>query len=344
MKLFLKRVVFFVVTPVALLLIGCIILPARMFVYRPWEALKFATVPSYASFYPDRELELEAVGDLCHHTAYSIKRKEYWKTDEQGFRNSQFFREADLFIVGDSFIAGTGMTQDNTVSSQIMKIDTSLKTYNMAPSSMSEFDRLLKLGIIKKPKVLIFSKVERELPVEMEKYDPHRLKTRVLDKMPLSVSAYIDRIVKMYPLKWTKARLLGEKGLGVKGTEESKMFFLQGATQKHEAKDLVNTAAAILSYKLYCDSLGIRFIFLPMPDKETVYYENVPLPHQADYLFRLDSLLKKDGVQTINTLKLYNDYRKTNTELLYHLDDTHWNPTGTHLVAQEIVNTLRSGR
>jgi hypothetical protein len=79
---------------------------------------------------------------------------------------------------------------------------------------------------------------------------------------------------------------------------------------------------------------------MPMPDKETVYYELVPFKEQPAYLHRLDSMLTAAGVRTIPTLDIYNEYRKTNSSLLYHLDDTHWNPNATTLISREIVRTL----
>jgi hypothetical protein len=114
-----------------------------------------------------------------------------------------------------------------------------------------------------------------------------------------------------------------------------------GTSQKHQKDDLANTVNILISYKKYCDSLGIKFIFMPMPDKETVYYELVPFDEQPDYLNKLDSILNISGVSTINTLKIYNDYRKTNDNLLYHLDDSHWNSNATEIIALEIIQKAR---
>jgi len=54
----------------------------------------------------------------------------------------------------------------------------------------------------------------------------------------------------------------------------------------------------------------------------------------------LDSILKENDVKTFNVLQLYNDYRQSNTKLLYHLDDMHWNPNGVQLVSKEIAKTI----
>ncbi|MCX6308678.1 MAG: hypothetical protein NTY32_07590, partial [Bacteroidia bacterium] len=84
----------------------------------------------------------------------------------------------------------------------------------------------------------------------------------------------------------------------------------------------------------------IEFLFLPMPDKETVYYELVPFEKQPTYLFRLDSLLTNAGIATINTLSLYNNYREQHKDLLYQKDDSHWTPIATEMVSKELFRVL----
>ena len=88
--------------------------------------------------------------------------------------------------------------------------------------------------------------------------------------------------------------------------------------------------------------MGIDFLFLPMPDKETVYFELVPFIKQPNYLFKLDSILTNSNVATINTLKIYNEFRKENKSLLYHFDDTHWNSNATEIIANEITKIQKA--
>ena len=118
------------------------------------------------------------------------------------------------------------------------------------------------------------------------------------------------------------------------------MLFLQGkkSIAKVDAR-LKSTSKALISYKKYCDSQKIDFLFLPMPNKETVYFDLVPLSEQPDYLFRLDSILCNAKVNIINILPLYNLERRKGS-LLYHPDDSHWNGYATQLVAKEIKDYL----
>ncbi len=344
MKKFILQTSLFVLIGISMITLSNVFLPITLFVYRPWEALSFTNmIFSNAPFYPNATLSMKAVGDLCHHSKNAIVKNESWKIDEIGFRNDTFIKEADIILIGDSFFAGNTLNQSNTICSKIMKIDNSLKVYNMAPSSFSNFDKLLKIGKIKKPKKIIFSRVERYDPLKIDIYNNHSIKGNIVNLLSFqNINAYYDKIIKMYPLKWLKARINNSQGFGIQGINDSKMFFLEGINQKNKVNDLVKNVNTIISYKKYCDSLGIEFLFLPMPDKETVYFELVPFPKQPDYLLKLDSLLSKAGVSTINTLKIYNNYRKTNNTLLYHLDDTHWNSVAINLVATEINHKIHT--
>ncbi|MFA6512277.1 MAG: hypothetical protein WCV86_04100 [Patescibacteria group bacterium] len=341
MKKFINTLTLFSLSALIIIVLCEIFIPVTVFFYRPWEAISFSKIPANAPFYTNATLTMNSVGDLCHHTENSIIKNESWKTDELGFRNDNYIKSADILIIGDSYIAGSGLTQTNTISNQVMKMDDNLKVYNMAPSSFSQFDKLVKLGRIHKPKQIIFSIAERNIPSEIKYYIPHSKKETIQNILNYNgLNAYIDKIIKVYPLKWIKARAKNAKGIGTEGINDSKMYFFQGSNQKHEEEDLINTVNTLISYKEYCDSLGIEFLFLPMPDKETVYYELVPFSEQPNYLFQLDSLLKSNGVSTINTLRIYNDYRRENDNLLYHLDDTHWNSNATELISKEIVRLV----
>ena len=64
------------------------------------------------------------------------------------------------------------------------------------------------------------------------------------------------------------------------------------------------------------------------------------LEKQPDYVFQLDSLLRKSKINTINTLHTYNEYRMELDSPLNHLDDTHWNANITVLVSTEILETI----
>jgi alginate O-acetyltransferase complex protein AlgJ len=340
-KFLLMLLVFFV--PVLVLMVVEVMIPPNMFSFRPWEGLKYSTtVTTYCQFYPNQSIEMDAVGDLAHHTDKAVHRTERWVTDKLGYRNDAFIEQADVLIIGDSFIAGTGLTQDDLLSNKLQsKMGKGFKIYNMAPSSFAKFDYFLRLGIIKKPKMIIFVMVERHLPDPLYQIPTTDFKSKLV-KYPIygSYTAIMDKAFRFSSLKWLNARIHHYYGNGLRAVNDSTMFFLEGYRQKHAKSDLARTVRTIKSYKKYCDNLGIKFLYLPMPDKETVYYEQVPIAKQADYLVREDSMLNTSGVATIKTLGLYNNFRKTHSEVLYQPDDSHWNPIATELVSEELYKFL----
>ena len=354
MKRFLTKTALFILIPTVSLGIIEALLPATFFTYRHWEALSIVTrVPIISkAFYPNIKSAMNAAGDLCHHTNKSILKNEFWITDKLGYRNDEFVDEADVLFIGDSFIAGSNLNQDEIISNRVKinnKSDNhyNLLVYNMAPGTFSTFDRYLKTGILKPPQLIIFSQCERAVPGAMVSYDvkkQSRLKNAIKYIFGIyNINVFIDKALRQYSVKWLRSRVHNSKRIGVPAKGNSNMYFLNGISQKQETmEDLHTTAKVIISYKKYCDSLGIDFLFLPMPNKETVYYELVPFDKQSNYLYQLDSLLCIAKVSTINTLKIYMDYRKTSNKLLYHLDDTHWNFTATELMSKEIVNKIRT--
>jgi alginate O-acetyltransferase complex protein AlgJ len=342
MTKFLPKILIFLVAPVIVLWVVEVLLPINFFTYRIWEAISYKTnISNYSPFYSNTKIEMIGVGDLCHHTNKSILKNENWITDKYGFRNDKFVEAPDILIIGDSFIAGTSLSQDNTLTNRLISMGNQLGVYNMAPSSFSAFDYYLKTGKIKKPKLIIYSIVERNVPgrIRIDKKNLYKKVVGEIDEIT-HIKEYYDRGSKFSSIKWLTARFHDSKGIGKPSNVNSNMFFLEGSSQTHSAEDLKTTVTNIVSYKKYCDSLGIGFVFVPMPDKETVYFELVPFKKQPTYLFQLDSLLISANVSTINTLKVYNEYRQTSDKLLYQLDDTHWNPTATEIISKVIIDEL----
>jgi hypothetical protein len=254
-----------------------------------------------------------------------------------GYRNDEFIKDPDILFIGDSFILGTGLTQDSTITNQLQTYFEDQTIYNLAPSKISQFDFYIRTGILNKPKVLIYSCVERNVPPKLNlntsskfSEEKHTVK-QVLNELNLSV--ILDRSLRFYSVRWLRARLDGDHGSGVAGID-STMFFLNGKNQTYGETELLETFNNVVLYKNYCDSLDIRFIYLPIPNKETVYYNLVPLAKQPDYLFTLDSLLCDANVETVNPLSEFTRYSEESGKLIYHSDDTHWNSKGVSLVAQ----------
>lgn len=345
-KKFLKRIALFVLLPLFLLgITEAFLLPPNFFTYRTWEAIIYKNpVPHLGGFYPDTHTKMDEEGDLAFHTKYAIvKRNVQWDIDKFGYRNNEFIEDPDVLLIGDSFTAGITLSQDETITNRLQALlGKKLKVYNIAPSSFGNFNFLYQNRFLKKPKLIIFSLVERNLPsiltVEQEANDRKLKYSRSVSKTFdfRSFNTRVDRLVAFNSLKWAAARM-NETHIGHQSPQDTTLFFMQGKEVKmYTLKDAEATAKTIVSYKKYCDDAGIRFLFMPMPNKETVYFDMVPLDKQPQFLFQLDSILHSNAVATINTLGFYNSIR-SKAGMLYKPDDTHWNEKTTAIMAAEIV-------
>lgn len=306
------------------------------FTFRPNEALTYYHSGIGMPFYPNHKLHMNSEGDLCYYTFNAIKKSELWITDKLGYRNNQFIEDPDVLIIGDSFILGTSLTQDSTLTNLLVdKFNRKLKFYNMANASFSDFLVLFDNKIIKKPKLIIYSIGERFIPEKVSSNNETLYKNT-------RFSMWENKIKRLYSLNFMISRLQNKKGSGVQGESNKKMFFLHGKNQLSKL-DSINTAIEVIeTYKSYCDSFGISLLFLPLPNKESVYYEEVPFNEQPSYIFELDKELKKRNISCINSLKVFNDYRQKSNSLVYHLDDTHWNSKGVNIIVDEIVNEIKT--
>jgi len=345
MKIFLSRYFLFVLPLILLSLLETFVLPPSFFTFRSWEALTFTTItPHLCNFYPNFKLVMKEEGDLGYNTNKTLIKNTIWQTDKIGNRNDTFYSDPDILLIGDSFIAGSSLSQSETISNKIaLKLGYKAKVYNIAPGTLRDFDMLYKKGIIKKPKILIYSIGERNIPPI---FDPYKLSNRWLENIINSFcldgwNVNIDRMTRFYSFERLKSIIQRKAGKGRQSPIDSTMLFRKDV-HLHATEDLNKTLSIISSYKKYCESNNISFLFLPIPDKQTVYYDLVPLAHQPDYLVKLDTLLKQNGIPAINVLNLYIKERAINNPVLYQYDDNHWNVKAVEIVTDEIIKYLKT--
>jgi hypothetical protein len=350
MKTFFKKIFLVLSIPLLTLLVLEICLPATFFTFRGYEGLIFNTkTPHLGPFYPNSNVELMAQGDLCPNTKYAVFKKEKWIIDENGFRNSKVIKNPDIVFLGNSFIYGTGITQKDIISEKLYKkLNGKYSVYNMAPCTIGEFDYYLNKGIVKKPKLIIFPIGEINIPGILKVENVVKvggLKNEIQKTFYTGLNKYIDKSLRFYSLKWIKTKLNSKGVLGIQSPVNRQMFFGQGKNAKvMNDDDLRKTVQIILDYKSYCDSLGIRFMFIQTPNKETIYFEQVALQLQPNFLIRLQKEMEKLNVSGVNTLSIFNNFKSKNRAMLYHFDDTHWNSIGIDLVSSAISREIEKGK
>ena len=323
-------------------------LPPTYLAFRHYSAIQFSCFPSITPYYQNVSSFMEEEGDLCSRTKHAIKKEVTWITDKYGFRNEKIPKSSKIVILGDSFTQGSGMDQRNTISAKLnqkLEIDT---VYNCAPFELSNLLYLIDHGLLSKPELVIYENVERISPtkliVKSDTSGQAALKVNVQKSLKkYGLDKLIDRLVRLRLIRRAKAILKhwlhNPPPAGVQSPLDKSIFFLRGSSVLDTQPDKDEVKKTILNYKAELDRRGIRFLYVPQPNKETVYWRYVPLQGQPMYLFELLNELDSMGVDCINVLPIYNENFSID---IYQKDDTHWNELAINLTADAIDQWLRS--
>jgi hypothetical protein len=365
-KKFILRLMLFFSPFLVLMGIEIFILPIDFFTFRVWEALvvrRFELLLP-GPFYPNMRISKEEEGDLAHHTPYAVRRKVTWVTDTHGYRNEDSGpRPYEIVIVGDSEVVGTGLTQDEILS-EVLESKMGIGVYPLAPGSMNNFLRQRRFAE-DPPRVLILTRPERsinDLPriragrVRTSGAPRNRmLETRTWLKEKIEGTRWIqklgvllDRLYKGSMLHSLRANL--RRGLSASAGRPSRseatpyglIFFLQGRQAGPDVSPSLfdDTLRTIKSYRDLLRDRGIRLIFVPIPEKETLFYEHLGL-ERPRFLDRLNSKLQEMGVETVDLRPAFAEALQRSI-LPYQTDDTHWSAEGVRITAQILESRMRN--
>lgn len=355
MKKFLFKSALFLLPFFLSIFIELFILPIDLFTFRVWESLvvrKYRNILA-GPFYPNMEITKIEEGDLAHHTRFAVKKEVQWITDRYGFRKQNTNPERHkIVIIGESNIAGSSLTQKEVLS-EVLEEQLKVSVYPYAPVGINSF---LKERRFKEnpPTIVIFAKVERELfelptlrQIKERKWTS-RLKEEInQNRWVQTFVTHLDRISKWNMLHYLRASLrrsfinTQENQPGGVPSKYGRIFFLQGAGANRDVprEKLEKAIEVIKSYHDAIKSRGIRFIFLPIPEKENIFHESL-LTKKPVFLEQLISGLKRQGIETVDTLRAFEEAYQENQILLYHTDDTHWNENGVKTAAGLIKNMI----
>ena len=85
---------------------------------------------------------------------------------------------------------------------------------------------------------------------------------------------------------------------------------------------------------------GIRFILVPIPQRETVYSDELKIKIERKFYHDLIEVMKQKNIEALDLETIFkNDYMK-NKKYLYFTDDVHWNAEGVRLAADELIKIL----
>ena len=354
-KLALKLVLFFFPF-LAAIGIELFILPIDMFTFRVWEAILVMryrkTFPG--GFYPNMEIVKTEEGDLAAHTRFAVKKRVKWITDRYGYRkqNTELQRHK-IVIIGESNIAGSGLTQEEILS-EVLENRLKVSVYPYAPvagiSSFLKDDRFVENS----PDIVVFAMIEREIlglsslkPIKENKLSSGFKRRIQQNRVVQSVAMQLDRFSKSIMLHYFQACLRRGisapeyLGSGPVSSPYGPIFFFQGrkANEDVPREKLDKAIEVIKSYNDAVKRRGIRFIFLPIPNKENIFYDYVQTKRPV-FLAQLISELKGCGIETIDTQEAFEEAFRKHQVLLYHTDDTHWNGNAVQLTADLTVKAI----
>lgn len=357
MKKFLFKAFLFFLPFLLVMALELFVLPIDTFTYRVWEALLVRKMKGILDgpFYPNMKIHKIEQGDIAPYSAFSVKKEVEWQTDRYGYRKRNTPEERHkIVIIGDSMLAGIGLTQKELLS-EVLEEKLGVSVYPYALRRVSTFlkdSRFLRYP----PDLVIFESAEHQIPLltplsERQKHvkeeGPLIESFKSTREVPCvqSLGIFLDRLYKENMLHYFRAQLRRKVS-----TEKPQynyragnILFLMGAAVNKDIpkKQIDIHAQTIEGYCRTMQKRGIRFIFLPIPNKENIYHNLLPDNKRPVYLDQLISELKKRGVETVNLQEAFEKEYQTNSTLLYWSDDTHWNDKGVQIAADLIEQMLK---
>ncbi len=336
--------------------------------FRAWEPLT-AYRPPGAAFEPNRRFErgrsygdLAAVANLPARREY---RPERFTTDDLGFRNraDPAGRPPAAIMVGDSFVVGSGVTDDDTVTSRLGALS-GCRVYN-AGGVEPHPDRILDLARrVRLEGNLVIHQYAEDYEMPAVPTESRRFSQRALAWMSPRVGGVVGRArgwLEVSPLEilceralkhLEDGRLLPNRYAGrvVSGrlVNGDPILFLAYFVGKFQAPRQAPTA-----YWMWLQSElrkgGLDLVVVIVPSKYRVYRpflaEPPPTPAAAadDYTNRVQGELRRAGIPVIDltpslSAAAASDLRQN--LYLYWRDDIHWNPRGTEVAAAAIREGL----
>jgi hypothetical protein len=109
-----------------------------------------------------------------------------------------------------------------------------------------------------------------------------------------------------------------------------------------------NPLPYLSEFKKYLDNIGINFLFVAVPCKEELYYEELgiqtPNPIIAPNGRKILSDLQKNGIEVIDLLPRFLEAKAADavsTEAVYQKQDTHWTNRGLQVAANLIADRIK---
>ena len=337
--------------------------------FRAWEALSAYRSPA-APFEANRRFEktdsygdLAALGNMPELRQY---RSEVFTTDALGFRNppGASSRPPAAIVVGDSFVVGSGVSDDETVTSRLGAL-LGCPVYN-AGGIDPDPDRLLALARkLNLDRGLVIHQFAEDFEMPAAPSEARRRYQKALAALRPEVGSLVGRVRGMLtisPLQiasehalkaWEDGRILPNRYVGrvVRGrlaSGDSMLFLSYFFGKFHQKREVPTAYWTWLQKELRAGGLELAVVIVPSGYRvyRPFLVEPKPKPGEAvdDYPGRVEDDLRRAGIPALNlTAPLSAAAAKglQEKQYLYWRDDIHWNVQGTEVAAQAIRDGLR---
>lgn len=350
-----------------------LVLPIDYYTFRAWEALKVYENAGVLSgpFYPNYHLVKTEFGDLSGLSKVPVAKHVEWFTDSYGYRKKSEQKKYEIVVLGDSAIAGSGLTQEDMYTEKLGR-NLKVSAYPFAPSNFNKFldDNRFDQN---PPDMMIFESVEKlvlhipEIIPKDQRQKKKSFENKLFEKIHLSSGIITDIAIKLDILRKNSfinylyarfselpSRIISGKTFshrsGVSTNIEipdgiPEMVFYSEPEDYFKDWQQVYIDRVVMILKGYQEELakrGTKFVFMPIPNKENIYWELVSGGRENNNLKRLIQTAEAEGIVTVDLLSVYkNIHKNKESELLYHLDDSHWNPHGVSLAVEQTLDTLK---
>lgn len=200
------------------------------------------------------------------------------------------------------------------------------------------------------------SKTEKR---NLAKFPRIELSQSTLKKFPRDFEKYIEdhfgfrnEIVKMHNYTLYKVLNVSPSSMVVIGNDDWLFFNANGAIPDYLgridlSKEKLRKIDHLLQDRSYwLNSIGAHYLFLPIPNKESIYEEHLP----AQIRKNRGSNLYEQILGHVKERGHFNNYidvqeimaEKKKEQQLYLRTDSHWNHDGTYLVYQSIISKLEN--
>jgi len=337
--------------------------------FRAWEALSAYRSPA-APFEANRRFEktdsygdLAALGNMPELRQY---RSEVFTTDALGFRNppGASSRPPAAIVVGDSFVVGSGVSDDETVTSRLGAL-LGCPVYN-AGGIDPDPDRLLALARkLNLDRGLVIHQFAEDFEMPAAPSEARRRYQKALAALGPEAGSLAGRVRGMLtisPLQiasehalkaWEDGRILPNRYVGrvVRGrlaSGDSMLFLSYFFGKFHQKREVPTAYWTWLQKELRAGGLELAVVIVPSGYRvyRPFLVEPKPKPGEAvdDYPGRVEDDLRRAGIPALNlTAPLSAAAAKglQEKQYLYWRDDIHWNVQGTEVAAQAIRDGLR---